>query len=220
MAAGGGQVTELASGLDRISAVAVDATHVYWVTGGTAPAGGAPRGDGRLQRVPRGGGAVETLASELGNAADLVLDGQDAWIAASGVASGPGHGGILRVAKSGGPLISVGPANTAIGLALDAGFVYHTSRDGGGTLVRVPRTGGQPDRTYTTGLNFPSDVVLVGGTLYFVGDSDDTGSVSAVEVAGGTARSVADALNNPGSLTPTGCGLVVSAHREVRLVAN
>jgi hypothetical protein len=219
VASGGGQVTELASGLDLISAVAVDTTHVYWVTSGTAPGGGTFLPNGRLQRVPRGGGAVETLDTTLASAADLVLDGPDVWIAASGSATGQGHSGVFRFAKNGGPLISVGPAVTAIGLALDAGFVYHTTRDGGGAIQRVPRTGGQPDRTYGTGLNFPSAVVLVAGTLYYVGDSDNTGSVSAVAVAGGQPRMVADALNNPRSLTPTTCGLVVAAHREVRLVS-
>jgi sugar lactone lactonase YvrE len=84
----GSTPTVVASNAGSPSAIAVDATHVYW-------ADYAPD-TGTIRRVTRTGGDVETLASAQERPADLVIDGSSIyWI----TERGDGTGAIWKLPK-------------------------------------------------------------------------------------------------------------------------
>ena len=83
----GSTLTTLASGLGEPRSVAADATHVYWAQGPWA-------GTNTLQRIPRGGGTIELLATAETFA--IAIDDTHVYVANN-------HGGtIWRIPKSGG----------------------------------------------------------------------------------------------------------------------
>jgi hypothetical protein len=90
-------VTTLASGQDRPESVAVDSTHVYWITGHDA-----------VKAIPIGGGSVTTLVSGQYPLLSLAVDGThvywgtDAWT----YPSYP-QGAVKEVPVGGGPVNTV-----------------------------------------------------------------------------------------------------------------
>jgi hypothetical protein len=107
-----GRPTQLAMGLTSPRSVALDRTHVYWVTG--------PWGGETLQRVPIGGGRMEPLGVR--GAYAIALD--DLYVYAADNANGE----IWRVPKAGGPteVLATGQPNP-FDIAVDDVAVYWTS---------------------------------------------------------------------------------------------
>ena len=173
---------------------------------------------GRLLRVLRGGGPVETLASGLAVPQDLALDTAAIYFTADGRSVPPSPGGVFRVLKSGGAAERLTTVTSARGVAIDGGSVYFTTLDQGGAVMRAPISGGPPNFVYATGLPSPTAATLLGTTLYFVGDSDGSGDVRSVAAGGGDPVFVTQSVNTPLALTATGCGMVLSTHGEVRLL--
>jgi hypothetical protein len=120
----GRSLASLVAGQNNPRSVAADATHVYWATG---PWGGAET----VQRVARGGGAVEPLASA--GAFALALD-------ATHVYAADNYGGqIWRVPKGGGPIEVLATGQPyPFDIAVDASAVYWSSETNA-AVAKVPK---------------------------------------------------------------------------------
>lgn len=122
----GGPPTVLATGGTGFSRIAVDAASVTWLDFyGNA-----------VLRVPKGGGAVTTIAHLEGLASDLALDGPSVYVT-SGMA-------VLRIDGPGAPpqVLATTSGNGAR-LALEGDSVYFTDPTAG-LVRRVPKLGGEP----------------------------------------------------------------------------
>jgi hypothetical protein len=129
----GGMPTRLASGFGYPHGVAIDATDVYFSTGGS------------LLRVPKGGGAVSTVVSQAGAVQDVALDAKSVyWF--------DQVGRVMQIDKGGAVATQVVLASAQTGtisIALGGGSVYWATlgppADGGppqGAVQRVPIGGG------------------------------------------------------------------------------
>jgi hypothetical protein len=141
MPLGGGATTTLAA-VDTILALALDATHVYWLT--AAPELAYPKFE--IASVPLGGGPGKTLLSTRGNLADIAVAASDLF-AVSGDAY-PYTDATLEMSIAGGApsTLSVG---VTWGVALDAMYAYFVVATDLSTrpqdaIVKVPFAGGAP----------------------------------------------------------------------------
>jgi hypothetical protein len=168
--------TQLATGLSSPTAIALDATSVYWLDDA-----------GTVSKVPKAGGAVTVLASGLVGPRDLAVDATSVyWTEQQG-------GTVRKVGIDGGTvsLLASGLASPD-GIAVDASSVYWADASGvkkmglgGGaaTLLSAtdPRQGGA------------RDIALAGGTVYFV----TAGEIRAVPAGGGTTSTLFSAALGP-----------------------
>jgi len=197
------------------SAIALDATHLYWNHAGS----------GLIRRMPRSGGAVETVYDGGGE-----LGGRSIALDADAVYFDQGWD-VKRVAKRGGPATQLGPldslpavlvaddeavysvthatvARHAKGggdtrflangsdiwdVAVDATHVYWVSDDG---VLRVPKKGGAT-QTLARGRFRFARIALFGNDVYW-GDGG-LGGVFTVPKEGGGARFVAHAWSIGGT---------------------
>ena len=125
----GGSPTSLATGQTSPRSVAADASHVYWASGQWGQ-------DEAVQRIPRGGGAIDQLTTPGANGAfALALDGTHLYAADN-------HGGkIWRIAKAGGnvqPLAVLQPNTFPFDIAVDNVAVYWSSETDA-TVAKVPK---------------------------------------------------------------------------------
>jgi len=102
--------------------LAVDATHVYWITGSEV-----------WRRVKDGSGAVETLATGQDEANAIVVDDQSVYWVDNGDAEPP-TGAVQRVNKQGGPVETLAPAQPAPWeISQDCTSVFWTNHNDFGT---------------------------------------------------------------------------------------
>jgi hypothetical protein len=155
----------LESGLPTPTAIAIDAAFVYW----TAL-------DGSVRRVPRAGGAAETLAA--GNMANLrawdvaVSGGEVYWaVTANGAGATPGFAGIMKVSTGGGtPVLLATSPWYPWWIALDETYVYWT--DAGqpgqddGVVLRAPRAGG-PAKVLVVHQRSPAGIAVDDTSIYW-----------------------------------------------------
>jgi hypothetical protein len=124
----GGTPTILATG-QVPEGLAVDATSVYWVD-----AGG--QGPGSLMKVPRNGGAPQTLATGLDDPTGLAIDADNAYVTTGFSSTTPGA--IVKVPLGGGSVIVLASGlNEPSGIAVDASSVYWTNLGGGGSIMKL-----------------------------------------------------------------------------------
>jgi len=127
------QVGDVVHGAAFASAIAVDATSVYW-------ANAAPGGSGAVMKVPLCGGTTTTLAESGPDGPALVggiaVDAARVYWTSSGPsqmsASTDGVVAVLSVPLGGGTIttlttLALGPGSNAIGFALGTAGVYWTS---------------------------------------------------------------------------------------------
>jgi hypothetical protein len=217
----GGQALNLVTSIDWVTDIAVDATHIYWISQGSRSDGLAPwRPDGRLARVPKGGGAVEVLAQGLAGPYSLELDATHVYFTIAGGTDPPPTAGfgIRRVPKAGGAVEVVERERAATYLALDQDFVYFTETAETGGVRRVPKLGGPIDRTYASGLRFPLDLAVSGGRLYYLVLNGDVGALQSVGVDGSAPVQIAVGLDAPGYLVIDDCAVYVTTRRTVEVL--
>lgn len=111
----------LVTGEGPVSDIAVDQTHVYWLTGMT------------LRRAPIAGGAATTIATGQGSVRFLVLDGSTAYFTADD--------GLFSVPTSGGNPLMLAPGSSAE-IVQSATNIYWASAGVG--IQSKPKLGGVP----------------------------------------------------------------------------
>lgn len=174
---------EVASSVDDPRGLAVDESHVYWTTGG-----------GDVQRVPKSGGAVETLAEHQDTPGALAVDATHLyWV-------NDATGRVMRLSKDGGGkpksiLTSPGLA----GLTIDADGLYLSRKLKKGEIRRVDKDGGGSS-TIAAGQSRPSRICVLGDRVIWAGeiegadDENDDGMPDGQQgMAGSYVRSAARA---------------------------
>jgi hypothetical protein len=155
----GGTVVTLAPGYDSTK-LAVDDSYVYWTEWTLV-------GDDAIRRVPKVGGAVQTIVSG-GTLADpwgIAVD--DSYVYWTEQDSGKAR----RVAKTGGTILDLVPTQTdyeAGSIAVNDTHVYWTDTTSAedGRLRRVPKAGGDVD-DLALGLFGPKGVNLSASHVYW-----------------------------------------------------
>lgn len=167
--------------------LAVNDTHVYWVTTG------ASLGQGAVLRVPLGGGAVTELASAQSPSAMVLNATHVFW------ANTAGDGSIMSMPLDGAPpTVLTSGQPTPTDLAVDASNVYFLS---GRNVFKVSLSGG-PASVIATGQSAGWSIAVDQDTVYWAeGDfAQANGLVSKVSVNGGTVTILAQAQRFPGAL--------------------
>ena len=124
--AGGAALGGASGGTSTVSlqypyGIAVDASYVYWTDGANRYLGGPNLTDGKVVRMPIGGGAATLLASGLGGPGDMTVDATAVYFA--GV-----DGTIKKVPLAGGePVTLVSGQESPRGVVVDATSVYWVS---------------------------------------------------------------------------------------------
>jgi len=175
-------LTELASGTE-IFCIAADSTHVYFTeySGGT------------VNRVPKVGGAVQTLVSGENYPWRLVVDGNYVYYIVH-------EGGLVkRVPKDGGPSEVLADGLThPWDVATDSDYVYFTVRDGpglwddpNGYVARVAKSGGSVQ--VLAYAQHPNGMAIDSQYVYFT--ERDIGNIKKVPIGGGAPQTIASGLN-------------------------
>jgi hypothetical protein len=163
---GGPAVTLATTGSDP-SAIAVDATSVYYAA------------DGSVLEVPIGGGAPVTLVANAGLTNGLAIDAGYVYWADN-------RGFIMKIAVGGqSPVrISSSPGYPSR-LAIDATSAYWADATG---LMTAPLTGGPATYLWMDYLILDSLVATRTGEVYFTNGTLDAGALVAIAADGGTLR--------------------------------
>lgn len=175
---GGGSVTNLAV-LPTVFAVngfATDNVNVYAAQRGEGTTPGA------VMSVPKGGGALTTLATGDGNLGTIALDATYIyWI----------EGGINKTPLGGGSSSQVSSAQGGDTLAMANGSLYWASGGASGTVSRVSTAGGTVT-DLATGLSYPQKAVTDGSYVYFVAFNAalSASNIMKVSVSGSSAQMV------------------------------
>jgi len=156
----------LASGQDNPLWIALDATNVYWVSGGPGEPG--VTADGSLRSVPIAGGSPVTLASNLEAPSTLVVDSTTVyWVNAGTAATDYADGTVVKMPLAGGAIttLSTSPSRFT-GIARDGANVYWADGlSGGGVVVAVP-LGGGPAVTLASAQGPVYELVAVSGDVF------------------------------------------------------
>lgn len=158
-------------------ALAVDATHVYWLNDYDIPG---------VLKAPKNGGDVTILAADPNSASGwgIALDETHVYW--------PGNPGVQSVPKEGGTAKLLSSTNEAYDVAADGSSVYFT-RPG---LTKVNKTGGAP--TSLAGSSDTIHVVLDGEFAYFTVWTE--GAVVKVPLSGGAPMKIATNVQYPNAL--------------------
>ncbi len=162
----GGKVTVVHGHDHSPGGVAIDATHLYWTSGGSCVSeNGAPMpADGAIYAMELPGGAPKVLASGLRCPEDLVLDDDAVY------APIMDDGTIVRVPKAGGALtvVATDDAHGPRYLAVDADAIYWANQ-GTGKIHRRAKSGG-PITTLAQ-VKDPAGIAVDDAFVYFT-DAD------------------------------------------------
>jgi hypothetical protein len=165
-AGAGSRVVETAVTDDATRAITADDQFVYWTTWGSAWPGGA----GEIAKAPIGGGDVIVLVRGQPTPWSLVVDRGDVYF------TDFGEGTVKRVAKEGGPVVTLASLPGSQGIAVDDEAVYWTSID---SVMRLSKSGGEPV-ALTTGEGAPDAIVVDATSVYWVDDQAADGGGPAL----------------------------------------
>jgi hypothetical protein len=172
--------------------LALDDTFLYFVN----------YNNGGVFRLPKAGGAAQTLASGQKSVRIGVDESHVYWTNEIGSE-------ILRVPKALGPQqVVTGQANTPYGFALGASAVYFAELRAGGSVASVPKSGGAPS-TIATGENWPFEVSLTTSHLYWTQLANNA-ALRRAPLAGGPPETVVGGLSNPTAITNDGTHVFVA----------
>jgi WD40 repeat protein len=186
----GGAPTVIASRQGEPSGLAVDERHAFWVASATE----------RLRRAPKLGGAFGGLATDTKGPARIAVDDTSAFVARSRLEKRDDEAILVRVPKDGGNLTALlrgEPSRKPAAIALDADHVYlalavtpereYTEK---GTLLRVAKTGGEPE-TLAADMAPPHSMVLDGDFLYFTAATSlKEGEIARMPKSGGARQTL------------------------------
>jgi hypothetical protein len=156
------EVTTLASGLASPIAITVDQTHVYWANFVQS---------GSVMRVPKAGGAGETLAADIPDSYEVLVDGDNLYFSAQGNPPAA-NGGLYRMPKSGGTVVPLAEHRVAANeMCVDDTYIYWADNSYQGTpgasIQRLPKVGGSPEQV-VSGEQQIVDVRTFQGQLYWM----------------------------------------------------
>ncbi len=181
----------LVSGLNQLQGLGVDDSFVYFTERGPTP------GTGTVKRIPKNGGTVTTLASNLDFPSAFASDSTSIYVVENGIAKT-----VKKISKTDGTvttLVSTGLVNP-VGGTVDANFVYFVdlgSTSGTGRIGKVP-VGGGSETNVATGLNFPFGGPVVDNVfLYFSEIGIGSGKIRKVPLGGGAVTDLATGLFTP-----------------------
>lgn len=194
LAFGASQPTALASGQAGPTDVALDETHVWFVS----------HLSDTIRRVPRGGGQVATISGSPGNFRMTVTDDYVYWGGYDGAFRSPKDGSFIELLSPGGARTLVARDGFVFwteddgarvvaydesaetlqtlssvaafpdGIAVDDTHVYYTLAEG--SVWRVPRAGGDAEHIATT-LMSPTHIVVDSSCVYWSENDFDVGRV-------------------------------------------
>jgi uncharacterized membrane protein YgcG len=172
--------------------LALDETFVYFVN----------YNNGGVFRVPKQGGAADTLAT----GQKSVRIGVDAthvyWTNEIGSQ-------ILRVPKQlGAQSVVTSQANTPYGFALSGSTVYFAELRSGGSVASVPKTGGAPT-PIATGENWPFEVSVTASHVYWTELANNAG-LRRAPLSGGPAETLLSSLANPTAVVNDGTNVYMA----------
>jgi hypothetical protein len=176
-------------GSGPIGAIAVDATSVYWTESDNTS-------EGRVVKVPIGGGVWTELASGQNNIAGIAVDARSVYWANQGTGFAPDggsapSGSVVKVPIDGGTAITLVSGQSPIGIAVDATSVYWANGDG--TVMSVPTGGGTPT-TLASGPGGSYGITVDSTSVYW---TTFGGAVMKVPLIGGGATTLASGLRGP-----------------------
>jgi hypothetical protein len=145
----------VASAVNDPRGIATDQGFVYWTTG-----------DGSVQRAPKSGGAVETLAVEQESPGAIAVDATYAyWV-------NEDSGRVVRMAKDGqGKAKSLLTSTGLLDLAVDSQNLYLSKKLKKGEISRVDKNGGGPS-TIAKNQPQPTRIGLLGDSVVWSGQSE------------------------------------------------
>ncbi len=174
---------EIATALNDPRGLATDESHVYWTTG-----------DGEVQRAPKAGGVVETLAENQDSPGALAVDATTIyWV-------NDETGRVMRLPKDGqGKPKSILKSPGLAGLTVDADGLYLSRKLKKGEIRRADKDGGGAS-TVASKQAQPSRICVLGDRVIWAGqieegdDEDEDGTPDGEQgKAGGYVRSAARA---------------------------
>jgi hypothetical protein len=167
----------MATGQDRAAGVAVDATNVYWVTGGT----GAP---GAVMKRRLTGGAPIMLASTP-SVADIALDATYVyWLTWINDPTAGANGAIHRIPTTGGaPSLVVPSVSSVATMAVSGSSLFWLDQFGNEVNKVAAQTGGATV-TLASNQQRPYGLALDGTNVYWT--NIEGGTVMKLSQAGGT----------------------------------
>jgi hypothetical protein len=140
--------------------MAMDDTHVYWVV-----EGGRPSGAAALRRMPRDGGAIETLYTMPARTYALALDATDVYFAHT--TDGTFAGAVWRLPKAGGAPVQLTAAFNPTSIAVDATHVYYSAAvSPPGSVWRIAKSGGGAPELVADDVDNPWDLAVDATHLY------------------------------------------------------
>jgi hypothetical protein len=186
---GGGALTTVASALLTPGAFATDAQFIYWMSLGTF-AGEDILSDGAVRRVAKTGGAVQTLAGGLSLPLGLTVAGGSVYYGESGIAAGNTSSGLRRVPVDGGTITKLFDGLPVGPIAVDAVNAYFAVFRLGTGLIDILRLplGGGTSSVLAADFDFADGLVIQGNNLYFTAGLNETGSIQAITLPGGSPR--------------------------------
>ena len=185
----GGALTTVASAVLTPGAFATDAQFIYWVSVGT-PAGEDFLSDGAVRRVAKSGGAVQTLVTGLSFPIAITVAGGNVYYGETGIATGNTSAGLRRVPVDGGAVAKLYDSLPVGSIAVDDANVYFAAYRLGTGLIdvdRIPIGGGAPV-TLAANLDFADGLVIQSGSVYYVAENNEAGSIQAITLPSGSPR--------------------------------
>lgn len=149
-------VETVVSAVDDPRGIATDEVFVYWVTGG-----------GLIQRSPKSGGPIFTLAEGQGSPGAIAVDATNVyWIDDE-------TGNVVRMAKDGsGKSKSLLKSPGLMGLALDSNGLYLSRKVKKGTIQRIGKDGAGA-MNIAKNQPSPTHIAVFGNQLMWAGQAED-----------------------------------------------
>ncbi len=190
--------TSVAAEQDFPKGLAVNTTHTYWTSGGTAAQKAA---GGVVMRAPLGSTAAEIFASGQADPKHIALSSAYAYWTDGGSGPSAGDAGIMKAPLAGGAPVRLIKASFPIDLAINASYVFWTDADLH-TLNRANLDGSNATVLASTG-DRPMALALDGSNVYWLSSGPKggrSGAVMEVPIEGGAPVTLASAQAEPASL--------------------